>query len=107
MRAHALVFAGRVRSPGVAFSLFLPRVFNRVPLWRGGPQKAMKTGCGEEMANLSLVGSRFFKGAESHGSTKRLLPPKRFAAGTVLCSCPQYLDASRRSSGTDAASQLL
>jgi hypothetical protein len=45
--------------------LFLSRVFNRVSLWRGGPQKAMKTGCGEEMANHSLVGSRFFKGAES------------------------------------------
>jgi hypothetical protein len=29
MREHALVSAGRVRSPRVAFSLFLPRVFNR------------------------------------------------------------------------------
>jgi hypothetical protein len=29
MRAHALAFPGRVRSPSVAFSLFLPRVFNR------------------------------------------------------------------------------
>jgi hypothetical protein len=84
MRAHTLVFPGRVRSPGVAFSLFLPYVFNRVPLWRGGPQKAMKTGCGEEMANLSLVGSRFFKGAE--GSNTREFQSFASSANTTIIS---------------------
>jgi sarcosine oxidase subunit alpha len=32
----------------------------------------MKTGCDEEMANLSLVGSRFFKGAECRTARRRM-----------------------------------
>jgi hypothetical protein len=56
----------KTRSRRGGYSPVLRRLFNRVPLWRGAPQKAMKTGCGEEMANLSLVSSRFFKGVP-HG----------------------------------------